>query len=521
MILSKLAGSDSTVSGRRPLLIFALDSMNLELLQQWCAEGFMPNVARLRSNGVTLQLSGGGVMDEVGSWSTMFSGQPPSVHGYYSGRRLRPGGYEIEFISPQDLNYVPFWSALDADGQKSAILDAPEGKPIRGLDGIQVFNFCMHQEEYSRRPPIVSPTTLTGDIGRLMPDFEVLRFDQFERNEKYYHEQFNKNMDRLASRNRLFRHWLGGQSFSLTVIGFAETHDAAHLLWPFHQDAQNGKSVRWGNGDPVREIYRAVDHEIGEYLALYGSDCNIIIASTYGIKPQYPCSALGERLLQMLGHQVMRKPTVPWTNPISLLRTIIPEPVRRRWSAWLPLSTQMKLDNARFTDGIDFHRSRAFNLPGMFSNWVRVNLAGREPYGIVQPGKEYEDLLDSIENEFLKVIDPDSGEKAVSAVLRSCASNHDGYATSLLPDLYVHWRSSGRFVQRLFHPAGELTQVRPNFFRNSYHCLPGFALMSGPDIAVREDIRCSYLDFAPTCLSLLHQPADPLMQGRAVELAAL
>lgn len=507
-----------TRSGPAPLLLIALDSFDRGLLDRWCAEGVLPNLSRLRAKGTVLNLSGGGLMDEVGSWYTMFSGQPPAVHGYYSGRRLKAGSYDLELISPQELDYVPFWRATTEAGLKAAILEAPEGSTIPDLNGIQLFNFCMHQEEYSRRPMNAVPGELCADIHRLMSDFEILRFDRFERRENYYRRQFRKNLHRLAGRNDMFRMWLDRQRYDLTIIGFAECHDAAHLLWPFHQRAGKRNAVDWGEGGPVREIYRAIDREIGEYLALYGPDCNVIVTSAYGIKSQYPCSVLGERLLQLLGYQVMRMQAARLSSPLSLLRAILPEPLRRRGSAWLPLDVQMKLDNERFSNGIDFRRSRAFNLTGVFSNWIRVNLVGREPLGMVQPGKEYEDLLDEIEHEFRQLTDPVSGEQPVSAVLRSSLGSKHDPLTSSLPDLYVHWRASDRFIDRLSHPAGELRQERPNFYRNSYHRLPGFAIVAGPGIGTGEEKHCSYLDFAPTCMMLLGLPADPAMPGTAVSL---
>ena len=67
-----------------PLIVFALDSFDLSLLDRWCAEGVLPNLARLRESGTCLVLEGGGVFDEVGSWATLYCGQPPL--GYWALR---------------------------------------------------------------------------------------------------------------------------------------------------------------------------------------------------------------------------------------------------------------------------------------------------------------------------------------------------------------------------------------------------------------------------------------------------
>jgi len=504
--------------GPLPLIVFALDSFDLNLLDRWCAEGVLPNLARLKESGTCLVLEGGGVFDEVGSWATLYCGQSPLTHGYYSGRRLRPGSYEIELITPQDLDYQPFWQPLVASGRAAAILEPPEGRMLDGLSGVQLLNLCQHQEEYCRRPCSVEPAELMGDIARLMPKHEVLRFDRFERRTTYYRRQFRKNLDMLASRNRLFRNWLRRQSYEFVIIGFGEAHDAAHMLWPWHQRALRGETIAWGGGDPVRVLYRAIDDEIGKYLTLFGPRCNVVIASAYGMKSEFPGSVLGESLLQMLGYQVMNRQLTDWSSPLSVARRFLPEPLRRRLSSWLPLDTQIKLANDSFTNGIDFRRSRAFNLPGVYSNWIRVNLAGREPLGIVQAGPEYEQLLDEIEHEFWQLRDPHSGEKAVSAVLRTAAGKGADPLSSSLPDLYVHWRACDHLVERLIHPAGEVMQPKPNFYRDSYHRLPGFAIVTGPGIEKGRQGHCDYLDFAPSCMSLMGLPIEPAMQGGSVFL---
>ena len=46
---------------------------------------------------------------------------------------------------------------------------------------------------------------------------------------------------------------------------------------------------------------------------------------------------------------------------------------------------------------IDWARTRAFSLPSDMTAYVRVNLKGREPEGVVAAGHEYEALCDELD----------------------------------------------------------------------------------------------------------------------------
>src|ERR1700691_2234718 len=163
---------------------------------------------------------------------------------------------------------------------------------------------------------------------------------------------------------------------------------------------------------------------------------------------------------------------------------------------------------------MDFRRSTAFVLPtSLFTTHIRVNLKGREPTGCVAPGRDYEALLDQIESDFLSVIDPLTGKPAVATVLRTANAFIDG-PSELLPDLYVHWKSSRHFLERAIHPKGEVTQRQPGFFRDSVHQAPGFAAFRGPAIEPGGFEECSILDVAATLMGLVgHSPAAS-MPGR-------
>lgn len=494
----------------QPLVIFALDSANLDLVERWSEAGSLPNFANLLQHGKKFTIAGGGVYDEIGSWVSVFSGLSQNEHGYYCGRQLKQGTYQLEMVNTQNAGAEPFWAGFSDHGRKAAILDPPEGFIVEDLPGVQVMWLSMHQEEYIRRSPQFRPASVSQEVLKLMGRHEILKYDQFEKPDSFFRDQFQRNMERMERRNRAFRDLLSKEHYDLMVIGFGETHDATHMVWPYHCGEREAPDDL---KRPVLQIYQSIDKEIGYYLDMLPRNVCVCILSAYGIRSQYPTAMLGETLMERLGYQLPLKRKFSLTDPYSILRGMLPESIRRKLSGFLPLANQMRLLADNFTHGTDFLKSVAFNIPSIYSNWIRINLQGREPKGMVKSGGEYVSLLDEIEHQFMQLIDPRTGKCAISSVLRTVDTARDDPVNSRLPDLVVHWKSSTQFLDRVIHPQGEICQPKSHFHRNSTHGLPGFALFSSPDMHEAQSGHWNYLDLAPTFLDLLKLDIPRSMYG--------
>ncbi len=51
--------------------------------------------------------------------------------------------------------------------------------------------------------------------------------------------------------------------------------------------------------------------------------------------------------------------------------------------------------------------------------FIKVNLKGREPQGTVEPGQEYEEVLNEISKRLSSLKDPQTGAPLVSRILRN------------------------------------------------------------------------------------------------------
>ena len=67
-------------------------------------------------------------------------------------------------------------------------------------------------------------------------------------------------------------------------------------------------------GDPVREVYVAIDHAIGELLRAAGDDCLVIVLLSHGMCARYGAQFLLPDILVRLGVGVA-PPPAPRTEP--------------------------------------------------------------------------------------------------------------------------------------------------------------------------------------------------------------
>jgi len=89
---------------------------------------------------------------------------------------------------------------------------------------------------------------------------------------------------------------------------------------------------------------------------------------------------------------------------------------------------------------VDWSQTKAYAL-GL--NGLYINLRGREKNGIVGPG-EREALMDELAEKLLAVIDPETGEQAITRVYKREEIYHDGGYLDIGPDLQIGYAKGVR-----------------------------------------------------------------------------
>ncbi len=503
----------------RPLVILGMEAGDAGFIQRWIREGYLPTLASIMQRGCWGRIEGPELISTQGAWLSFFSGVSRSEHGYYYNRQLKPGTYDLQNFTARDAQALPFWAHLRGGAKAVAIVDALDADAVAGVPGLQLANWAIQQQYNTTVVPVsAEPQRLIRDVQRLVG--RQIHVDVFKPNRSFREdlEAYRLLLQRVEQKGKLCRYFLDRGRPALVVTTFSEAHTAAHRFWSHrfeHRHADTGDD-RGELRNAIRDVYQAIDREMGLLIERLPAESDIVLVSLFGMKDQYPTHGLSEAFCRQLGYQVLSAEVSGTANALARVRQITPPHWRACLSRLLPARIQERLQNEQFRSNTDWGKTTAFPLPSLNTSFIRVNLRGREPQGIVEPGAAYASLLNRIEADLKQLVDVRTGEPAVAKVTKT-AEAYRCDPPVCLPDLCIEWKSSPCLMERVRHPKVELVQTTPWYNRSSYHSFSGFVAAAGPSIRASGPMgEVSLLDFAPTFLSLMDEPLPQRLTGRVM-----
>ena len=171
--------------------------------------------------------------------------------------------------------------------------------------------------------------------------------------------------------------------------------------------------------------------------------------------------------------------------------------------------------DARLFSNVDWSKSKAYAL-GL--SGIYINVAGREPHGIVAPGAEYEQVKKQIIADFLKLVDPETGKKVVRSVNRR-EDIFKGPFTEEAYDLEIGFEPGYRISWQTTLGGTPPDVIEPN--KNNWsgdHCSMDSDLTAGIFFSNRKLKRAAprIIDMAPSVLALFGIPIPGDMDGEPI-----
>jgi predicted AlkP superfamily phosphohydrolase/phosphomutase len=403
-----------------------------------------------------------------------------------------------------------------------AILDVPLSRISPGLNGMQTVEWGSHDAVYGFQAyPDALKTEILERFGPhpLGPSCDGDRTCGAD-----YRAVIDRLVAGVKAKTGLTRAMLdrGGWDFFMQV--FTESHCTGHQMWHLHDQHHpaHDAAIVAETGDPIREVYVAIDRAIGELLDAVDERTVVIFLSAHDMGHWFGAHFLLREILFRLGAAL---------RPPQPARGFNWRDAPREAAAWawhrLPLSVRGALAplRARIGDGagkgdalpslgVDTSASRCFAVyNGLAVSGIRLNLAGREPTGTLRPGAEADAFVDSLRRDLTDIVDERTGQPLISAVRRT-ADLYRGEHLDWLPDLLVEWNDAAATgstklangaaaLVRARSPKIGVVEGRNTYGRTGEHRRDGFFAACGPGIPHTRLIGISLLDFAPTLTRLL------------------
>jgi predicted AlkP superfamily phosphohydrolase/phosphomutase len=462
---------------RTKLLVICVDAGDPGLIARWAAEGSLPTFRSLLDRGISC-VTTNPVGLYVGSvWPSFWTGLPPTRHGRYCYKQLRPGSYEETWTSSRDTVGRPFWDDLSAQGRRVAILDVPKTVTSTGLNGIQLVDWGTHDPEGDAA---TSPPALAAEVEARFGTHPVRQCDAQGRGVAEFVALRDALVRGVTLKTELSRHFLGQGGWDLFLTVFAEGHCAGHQFWHVHDPSHPRHDPEMARtlGDPIHDVYAAIDAGIARLLAQAGEDAPVLVLASHGMGPHYDGTYLLERILQARERAEMSAPALTTARVLESAWQRLPRSVRRLLRA-LRTPVKHRLGDALVEPDNASRRCYASSNNDVFGA-IRVNLVGREPRGRVHPGAEYERFCEELERDLLTLVNVDTGRRLVRRVVRT-ADAYPGEPVEQFPDLMIEW-DRGAPVSTIYSPKTGTIRGQWTGNRTGDHQASGLLIAAGPGL---------------------------------------
>ena len=388
------------------LALIGLDCADPDLLRDLLPQ--LPTLSALVKEGSFGHLRSVDPPITIPAWMSMMTGVDPGKFGVYGFRNRADYSYTgLRIATSAAFRAETVWDVLGRHGLRSILLGIPGTYPPKPVRGILVSGFLAPGTDSA----YTYPAALRDEISRVVGEY-ILDVRGFRTDDKpWLIEELRRMTERrfALARHLVMHHdW---DFFGMVEIGTDRIH---HGLWSHYDKAHRKYDPTSPFHDAIPAYYRLIDSEIARLLDAMPADTRVLIVSDHGAQRMEGGIGINEWLIQE-GYLTLRDYPDKPTRMGELIEAGL----------------------------VDWSRTVAWGEGGYYGR-VFLNVAGREPEGIVPPG-DYDRVRAELAAAIAAI--PDEDEKPIGTrVLRPEELYSE--VNGIPPDLLVYfgdlrWRSIG------------------------------------------------------------------------------
>ena len=388
------------------LALIGLDCADPDLLRDLLPQ--LPTLSALVKEGSFGHLRSVDPPITIPAWMSMMTGVDPGKFGVYGFRNRADYSYTgLRIATSAAFRAETVWDVLGRHGLRSILLGIPGTYPPKPVRGLLVSGFLAPGTDSA----YTYPAALRDEISRVVGEY-ILDVRGFRTDDKpWLIEELRRMTERrfALARHLVMHHdW---DFFGMVEIGTDRIH---HGLWSHYDKAHRKYDPTSPFHDAIPAYYRLIDSEIARLLDAMPADTRVLIVSDHGAQRMEGGIGINEWLIQE-GYLTLRDYPDKPTRMGELIEAGL----------------------------VDWSRTVAWGEGGYYGR-VFLNVAGREPEGIVPPG-DYDRVRAELAAAIAAI--PDEDEKPIGTrVLRPEELYSE--VNGIPPDLFVYfgdlrWRSIG------------------------------------------------------------------------------
>ena len=543
-------------------ICIGLDGATFDLIQPFIAQGRLPTFKKLMDSGAWSELRSTVPPVTASAWSSFMTGKNPAAHGLFDFMQRRENSYDLAPVSALDRDGKAVWDLMGDAGKKVIVMNVPVTWPPQPINGLLVTGMLTprNAEDYTY------PKELADELRLEIGDYIVYSDEVYSKGRG---EIFLNALKYSADqRVKAAEYLLQKYPWDFFMLVFPETDTVSHGLWsafdPTHHEHDPAQAAKFHDG--ILGIYQHIDDLLARLLdsvtasifaplsvnsakqsptrdletpALHQTQCGASVASSQ--KPLLAMTDVTILLMSDHGHGPVRnflyvnnylaqrgylkfKPNIASQfKHVAFQLGLTPRFVYSIVLTFGLGKLRRTLDKRRggrgllkrfflsFSD-VDWSRTRAYSIG--YIGEVHINLKGREPQGIVEPGEQYERVRDDVINSLRELELPD-GTPLVEHIWKKEEIYHGAHLANA-PDILFLPRNLETIAFGDFE-FGSNKVIEKSFGVSSSHRMNGLFIASGAGIKNAGEFRCAQLiDLAPTILHLMGLPVPTDMDGRVL-----
>ena len=420
-----------------PILMIALDALEVTLMEQLCQQGKLPTLQSLREQGCFGTLESSAQLFSGGVWNTFYTSKEVPWHGVYHNKCWRHERMRCEVVTDKWLCEKPFWRSLDKDGFRIALVDVPNNIEVpKPINGVHLSAWASHESTVKGAWPASLRKQLKKRFGPPIMNHEVYRPQDW----KLLLGTRKLLLDSTDQIVNIGKFILDQGPWNLFFIGLGASHRGGHLLWDLSQIDEDEPSpeIRDILSNALVDIYQACDQGVARLIEKAPPESRILVFAVHGMGQDPGWSGHIPEILSAI--QRANRNADLKTGLLYRLRQKLPWRVVEQLSERLPQDVLNWAVTVWSAHMFDWSTIRYFPLLMDDAGFLRINLRGREPQGIVEPGEEYDTICKELSEAFLSFRDIATNEPIVAGVYRSDELAPPGAPyRDRLPDLTIQW----------------------------------------------------------------------------------
>jgi predicted AlkP superfamily phosphohydrolase/phosphomutase len=472
------------------VLVIGWDGADWRILDPLLERGILPNLRSLIDRGGRTVLRSTLPTHSWTAWPSFLTGADPADHGVYDILEGR-GGEKQYPVTYRSIKERTFLADLSAAGVETAMLNVPLTFPPPALEGKLIAGGVLPKGR-----DFTHPASLAEDLRKAGAPWPIngMSWTTYRNRPESFLEEVRAV---TAARQKAAEHVLDTTDWQVGAMVYFSTDRVQHCLTKYLSDDHPDypRLTKEPIAEKIRDIYRMLDDGLGRLLERTRQDDLVIFMSDHGFQSNTGAVNM-DRLLSKLGflrfsasNAIFGPMQWGWVRGAA-----------RKVYDVLGLHGKIALPQP-----VDWAKTRAYTSIRSTGEGISVNLAGREPFGIVDQG-DFDRIRDQVAEAVGSFVDPRTGKRPVARISRREEVFKGRYAEQA-PDLLLEPA-----------PLYSLTHARAAVERADWlsgdHRLEGVLAAAGPH--VQRDAFPDFallVDLAPTILAAAGAPATVSHSG--------